>query len=180
LPQQQKEKKRYKGLLTVVLQVPRIRNDRQAPSTSRRDSDHLGSKLRAARAWQRDRESINFRKRLDASSGHIVARSAASMREGRFRARRRPTVTLFDGSGTLRWWLSSKIHLWAWCPAPVRVRVRAQTLRLLTFYPCGRGWGHALDERWGCALSCLSPPCFARYKRWRFCSSDLRVRTTRW
>ena len=136
-PQRQRIMKTKGTLLTIMFQVPRIRNNRQPPSASRRDSDHLGSKLRATWARQRDRESIMFRKRLDLSRGYIVAHSAAAgMREGRFgAARRRPTVTrmLFGDSGTPRRWPSSKIHLWAWFHAPGW----AQTLRLLTFYPCG-------------------------------------------
>ena len=161
--------------LTIVFQVPRIRNDRQEPSASRRDSDHIGRKLLAARARQRDRESIARRTRLDVSWGHIVARSAAAagMRERRFGPRRR---------STLLWWsLSGKIHLWTWCLGPrLLVHVRVRTLKLLAFYPRECSWCQAMDERSRCALSRLSP-CFAPDRRWwRFYSSShLRVRTTR-
>jgi hypothetical protein len=66
-----------------------------------------------------------------------MAGSAVDMLEGRFGPRRRPIVLmLFDGSCTLRWWLTGKALLWAWCSALVRVRVQSRET-LITFYPHG-------------------------------------------
>jgi hypothetical protein len=76
-----------------MLQMPRIRDHRQAPSTPRRHRDHFRRKHRAARTRQRDRDLVTLctrgaRHSLDASGWYVVRANAATrVRERRFGAR---------------------------------------------------------------------------------------------
>jgi len=76
-------------IMTIVFQMPRIRDHHEPPPAPRRDGDHLRCQPRAARARQRDRHRVNRVRAHDAGRWDVECRSAARVRERRFWAGRR-------------------------------------------------------------------------------------------